>query len=453
MVIKRIFRILFFIVPFILGFIAYLSLPYKGMLAAAYSAVRLYFMSVDTYEITPLLELARWWAFFVVACSVAWVAARAAGTHLLHFFKCFHPKSCAVYGDSAAVKYLLNSMGWRAIAAGSKVIPRARRHLLVFDNDDVNLDFYAKHREVFAKKTTTLVLDNIAAECIQDENVQIFTAAKHCATSYWIDNPIKSTRGKIAIIGFGAVGQAVLEAGLLLNIRSAQQQIEYHVWGSFEQYKGLHPHLTNEGGVVQGGTKDRIKYHDEHWKCGLIHEEDVSRVIFCGTPAENLQSLSCALELLCFEKMHIYMDCNNRIQSFDRVGNIVSFGMTETLYTEKNVFYDALMDDAKELHGRYLRTNANANNVPWADLSTFHKRSNIAAANYKHVLKELKESDPHMEWDKLAELEHIRWCRFHYMHNYQYGERDVIKRMHPKLVAYSKLPEDDKEKCRQSVFM
>ena len=56
-----------------------------------------------------------------------------------------------------------------------------------------------------------------------------------------------------------------------------------------------------------------------------------------------------------------------------------------------------------------------------------------------------------------AELEHIRWCRYHYLNNWTYGipsngkNKDKTLRIHKDLVPYQTLTDSEKEKDRENV--
>ena len=57
----------------------------------------------------------------------------------------------------------------------------------------------------------------------------------------------------------------------------------------------------------------------------------------------------------------------------------------------------------------------------------------------------------------LAELEHIRWSRYHYLNNWRYGmpedgsRKDKGRRIHADLLPYRELSDNEKEKDRESV--
>ena len=61
------------------------------------------------------------------------------------------------------------------------------------------------------------------------------------------------------------------------------------------------------------------------------------------------------------------------------------------------------------------------------------------------------------QWfETLANLEHIRWCRYHYINNWQYGQpengrKNKAKRIHADLVPYESLTEAEKDKDRENI--
>ena len=85
-------------------------------------------------------------------------------------------------------------------------------------------------------------------------------------------------------------------------------------------------------------------------------------------------------------------------------------------------------------------------------MDEFTKSSNYAAAAHDHqkirLLQEHGASAdmsfdelPEQVVDELREIEHIRWCRFHFMNNWSYapGGKDRANRTHHYLVPYSEL--------------
>ena len=62
-----------------------------------------------------------------------------------------------------------------------------------------------------------------------------------------------------------------------------------------------------------------------------------------------------------------------------------------------------------------------------------------------------------MDEDEMANLEHIRWCRFHFLNYYKYGipdnnkSKDDKKKIHKYLVDYNELSEEKKIKDKDGV--
>lgn len=57
-----------------------------------------------------------------------------------------------------------------------------------------------------------------------------------------------------------------------------------------------------------------------------------------------------------------------------------------------------------------------------------------------------------MSIEDIAELEHIRWCRYHYLNNWRYGkERNNAEHIHDLLVPYDDLSEENKMKDIEAV--
>ena len=102
----------------------------------------------------------------------------------------------------------------------------------------------------------------------------------------------------------------------------------------------------------------------------------------------------------------------------------------------------------------------------WNALDAFTRYSNISAADYHQVQRRILAVAQlpvdydvlPTEWQELlAELEHIRWCRYHYLNNWKYGvpadgnNKDMRHRIHEDLRPYGELTETEKEKDRDLV--
>ena len=61
--------------------------------------------------------------------------------------------------------------------------------------------------------------------------------------------------------------------------------------------------------------------------------------------------------------------------------------------------------------------------------------------------------------DLYSNLEHIRWCRYHYLNNWEYGvppdgkNKDIDKRIHKDLIDYEELTAEEKKKDLDNVLL
>lgn len=63
------------------------------------------------------------------------------------------------------------------------------------------------------------------------------------------------------------------------------------------------------------------------------------------------------------------------------------------------------------------------------------------------------------QMELLAELEYIRWCRYHQFHNWRMGipengaRKDATLRIHKDLIPYDELTKEEKEKDKDNIRM
>ena len=127
-------------------------------------------------------------------------------------------------------------------------------------------------------------------------------------------------------------------------------------------------------------------------------------------------------------------------------------------------------DWARAMHNDYLRqisgaaSESSAYQTSWDDLSEDAKDANRAQAD--HIIYKLLLTHKHgvdqkpadlrfstEEIEQLAMAEHARWAAHRYLNGWQYGEvRDDARKLHPSLVGWEDLAEDEKQKDRNTVL-
>lgn len=258
------------------------------------------------------------------------------------------------------------------------------------------------------------------------------------------DNP-KDVTSTISIYGSSALAGSILNCGLLMNLFSPVQKISYQIFQDSDLYKIRHSGFLT-------GNQDSISCfstHDENlWQ--LLADSDII-IIADRLPLELFQTIAVS----CHEKkIFYYTPVENDVCSYIQIGNLKAFGMNHEILTDENIRHQKLVEKAKELHKAYLGNGIESN---WDSLSGFLKWSNISLADYIGILTELMQDSTKMDDDVYAELEHIRWCRFHYLNYWKYGEfegeerRNAELRLHRCLKPFSELADAEKKKDRDMI--
>jgi hypothetical protein len=286
--------------------------------------------------------------------------------------------------------------------------------------------------------------------------------------------PHKSDK-KIVMIGFGKLGEQLLYWGLLNMIFSPDEVIEYHIFGDGDKFKSVHhemPHIT-----------DKVIFHDEQWytQLPLIESADLAIVAEQHQQMELLSNLMVAIKTQIFyvfvassniielldSKTYLSATSEDIIKQLNEKIRLIIFKWKEDSQKLSYIFEDDLLETAKRINMRYEHLKNNTEETKanrekeWHYLDNFERYSNISVADYHDIrletLKKKKiDSNPdkidEATLEKLAELEHIRWCRYYYLNNWKHGEiRNEINCTHPNLVPYKDLTEEDKQKDRENI--
>lgn len=288
------------------------------------------------------------------------------------------------------------------------------------------------------------------------EHRERFDPVEICARAYWNRFPLRSPEETILLIGDGRWAEAILLYGLLRNILDPAQHVRYVCAGDYSDFLRRHPQIERVLEVDRKyGGKDELRFLT-HWDENPALLESADRIVFCGCSEEQTRRVLTQLRR-CFA---VTGAVHARLSA--AVDGAECFGAANELYTPELVMRASLSELAVELNERYRKGNPDA--PEWNDLSDFARRSNLAAADHfmtkvrvlaqkygaetalKTLLERYRNAAPE-EKDRYRRIEHARWCRFHYLNGWRYGERrDNEKRLHPLLVPFDRLNPAEQEK-------
>lgn len=299
-------------------------------------------------------------------------------------------------------------------------------------------------------------------------NVSFFSPSKCCARRYWQEHPSHSPTEKIVLIGNGSLCADILEQALLVNVFAEKQDMMYHVIGSLDEFRREHRQLHQIAAIdtITPG-RDSIFFHKETWSelTYILMQSD--RIILCeDDSAANLENLIAIRKCIPQKKVvHTKMDCSEAVRkSF--VGECF-FGGAQEIFTPDLVMRQAQNILAKKMHELYLK-GAGTTTPRWEDLSDFTKASNYAVADHLftkiHMLlpdEAFSEITPELcskaydvylktrdeQADFRRRIEHERFMRFHWIHNWSYGpKRNNEARIHHLLCPFDDLPYEEQIK-------
>lgn len=440
------------VLPFLMGAAGY-RIAGEKTADALYYSVGLYGLNFNSSAINIWIEIARWTAPFVVGAGII-AAVQRAYDYLNCRILCMYKDATAVYSRSEAGEMLKERLPHAALCK-DKFLNRFKEHIIMLDEDEETLCFYQKHKEKFRGKKVYLCLKEIDQNLLEGNFEAIFFNVNDViARSFWKKERIwDRTKGgevwQAAILGFESLGQELLYYGLLLNLFSLEQQVYYHVFGESRLYQASHCSFRPM-------NQDRVIFHgQEYYDSWEVLEQMDHIVVAAAFDIESIQALLCRCKKA---KISYYSPKSGKLEEFIGFGRLEAFGRDEDVYTEKNIKTDVTYRRAKEVHARYAFGEEGAQEwqkeESFGKLDGFTKGSNISVADYKEVVQKIrKEGGLAMTERELAELEHIRWCRYHFLNHWDYGVlpdgklKDPVQKIHSCLCPFGRLPEAEKKKC------
>lgn len=454
------------IVPFILGSAGFLLLG-KAPLDAMYCALNLYGLSLDEDEINLWIELARWAAPLVLTASVLTIA-----NSLYHFLYAAmigrRKDSNIIYGSGKAVQLLCDN--WKhTVLVEDGVYKKGANHIIMMENDMESLDFYDRNRKKLEHGKIYICLKELSMEEVKERGEIIFFSVNDViARLFWKEDfriwEKKTKTMVIAFLGFGNLGQKLLNYALQLNLFSREQKIVYHVFDVEESAALLYRDF-------QCMNQDELILHTDHavdQRFQILSESDAVIV----TEEMDIEGIQRLLTFCRMPQIYYYDPCDKQIEQFlEAGGRLYGFGRSRHIFMEKYMKTDALYRDAKRLNDAYCKAQREkchkeaawddvVSQKAWEELSGFLKASNISEADYQEVLKALlAQADCDAKRvEELAELEHIRWCRFYFLHLWKYGipeagtAYDSTRKIHRCLLPYQEIEESERRKDRNVIL-
>lgn len=463
-------KLLLMALPFVFGVVGFTLVERKPLVDGLFLTLCMYVLGYTDAPANVWIELARWTAPLATASGVL-LALAGVRTYLRNARIYLSGNSVAVYGPEQdcrdVLAYLPNGI------EGKDQWIRAHKYILLHD-EKTNFDFYHRHREKIGDAQVCIKCDAISPQLFTAEKLQFFSPEEIAARLFWRKESWyrlsckHDHKMKIVFLGFGNLGEQVLLSGLQSNIFAADQQIEYHIFGDAKVFLGMHNQLDQ--------IDDEVIFHKEQWYEALALLEEAQLVLVLEQQ-EQMALLNKLVFTLNRDRICVFGDGSPQLQHMGmeqgmeaRVQLDVYDWKSEALKPEY-IFTDDLFSMAKRINLRYSHiymgvpeTSEEAENQ-WNKLNCFTRYSNIYAADYHELrLRMLARwgygDDPqlspeHMEI--LAELEHIRWCRYHYLNNWRQGvpangkNKDAATRIHTCLIPYGALSETEKEKDRENI--
>jgi hypothetical protein len=462
---KKYGRFLLLAIPLVLGTVGLTVFAGRPLLDSIFRCITMYVLNYSDTPPNVLVDIARWLAPLATASwvvSVVLALRKALRCQLCYWFR----DSVAVYGPREEQEALLAQLGKNGIP-GADTYVKAHRYILLGDEGD-NFAFYHQYQEKWKDAKVYLKCQALPTQSVTPANVKLFSMEETMARLFWKETDVlsaataKENRLKILFIGFGRLGEELLYWGLQNNIFAPDQRLKYHIFGDCQPFLKKHPYIDQ--------IHDPVIPHEEAWyeSLPLVEQADYVLVV------EQAQQTALVRELLfttAVQTFHVFTKDASILKLLEEQDRLKLHRREEALQAER-IFSDELFFRAKQINLHYARLygqapdTAEAMETEWQKLNVFTRYSNVSSADYHEIrLRMLRQMGlpadgtgmTAAQMDRLAQLEHIRWCRYHYLNNWHYGipadgkNKDTTLRIHVDLRAYEALSEDEKEKDRQTV--
>lgn len=433
------------ILPFLAGTAGYI-LAGVPLLDAMYFSFSLYFVSLVSRASNPLVEIARWSAALVTTAAVLYALKRA-WTWLQWAALCLGRDSVAVYCDGGE-RVRFTDRGHSVLYPGRVFRPAAKSHIIMLESDAQSLAFYEANRDRLRGRPVYIGLRELDRGFLRDvPGVTFCDLDGTVARTLWKSLRLwRLGRDKLTVVIWGGhLAQSLLDHGLLLNLFSGDQAVEYHLVGDTGLYQ-----ISRE--TFRTENADTVSFHapDSPSAWEAVRGADVV-ILAEETAPERLQ----AARLACRSgQVYYYAPVDEDIGAYLNLPGLHPFGRER--YADENIRGGATLRRAKAQNFEYAMTcgqpePGETEESAWRKLDGFTQWSNISSTDLQEVLPDIQAARPALTLEELAVLEHIRWCRFHTLNGWRYGVpasgcRDLERKLHKCLCPYRELSQEDREK-------
>lgn len=462
--IKKIIKISVFLTPFLLGTIGFAVIEGVPLNDALFFSIGFYTLNNTDAASNIFIELARWSAPFVTASGLV-MAIAAFKQRAGNFLTYLRGGSIAVCGPSENVQGILGQLGKNGIWIQSEDnLPKAERYIFMGQEEE-NFQLCERYADKLEGKPVYLKCASMNGKAAKG-NIKLFFEEEIAARLFWKRQHLyqearqKNFCLKIVLSGFGLLEQQLLIWGLQNNIFHPEQKILYHIFGDSGRFQAVYHELMQ--------MEDIVIFHDEPWYEAIRIFQEADKIIV-NAAADFLADLLLAVPEKCID---VLSGNSREVLHYEEQERLNIFLWREESGRLSNILEESLLTRAKHINLRYAHLYSGTPEtyenleIEWEKLSTFTKYSNISAADYHEVRlqmieawrKETGRKEPDEDYlMKLAELEHIRWNRYHYLHNWRYGipengkNKDPVKKIHRDLRPFSELTTTDKEKDVENI--
>ena len=456
---------LLILLPFILGTIG-LMIAGETLLNAMFGCVMMYFLNFEDTPPNLLVEIARWTAPLATAGSVLSLL-NTVRSKIAEKWRYLRGKSVAVMGPEDLQKTMLEMLPGRGVRIDGSFV-KARRYLLL-GTEAENLAYYTAYSKEIGSRPVFMRCDSLSQQSVGKANLHPFSPEENAARLFWQERNAyalwKAAQQpmQIVLLGFGKLGEALVYHGMQMNLFAEDQQIEYHVFGDCDAFLSTHTSLDC--------ISDKVIAHDDPWYKALPLIENAAMVLVC-TQENQTVLVQKLLSATIRREIDVFTAGEGSLSLLEAQDRLRCFDWRSRSMDPELIFGDTLYRRAKAINLRYAHIYGGTEETPenaeleWQKLSAFTRGSNVSAADYQVIRLEMLRADglptkadalTNEQLDRLAALEHVRWCRYHWLNNWRHGtpangkNKDEKQRIHALLIANNTLSEAEKEKDRENI--